>query len=129
MNTAGRIVAAVVGLLLAFAAYLTISTNAWFPITITLGSIEVTGALLAFWFTLLGHNASERFTIARVLQIGVIVGAVGFVAGFVGPIIFSPGANQGPLLGIFGTGPLGFVAGCILGFIWTRCRHAPAIRA
>ena len=31
---------------------------------------------------------------------GFIVGAVGFIVGFIGPIILDPSANQGPLLGI-----------------------------
>ena len=45
---------------------------------------------------------------------GVLVGGIGFIGGFFGPILLDPGANQGPLLGIF-TGPLGFVAGAIGG--------------
>jgi hypothetical protein len=32
------------------------------------------------------------------------------ILGFVGPIVVAPEANQGPLLGIFLTGPLGFAA-------------------
>ena len=53
----------------------------------------------------------------------IIVGAVGFVAGFFGPIIFAPDANQGPMLGIFITGPLGFLIGGIGGFVyWLRRR-------
>jgi hypothetical protein len=46
---------------------------------------------------------------------GIIVGGIGFVAGFVGPIIFTPKSNQGPLLGIFITGPLGFIVGALAG--------------
>lgn len=42
---------------------------------------------------------------------GVVVGVAGFVLGFFGPMILAPDANQGPLLGIFSTGPLGFVLG------------------
>ncbi|ESY71163.1 hypothetical protein X742_01675 [Mesorhizobium sp. LNHC232B00] len=38
-------------------------------------------------------------------------------AGFVGPIIFTPDANQGPLLGIFITGPLGLVVGLVVRFV------------
>jgi len=48
---------------------------------------------------------------------GVIVGGIGFVAGFFGPIIFRPEANQGPLLGIFITGPLGFIFGALVGLV------------
>jgi hypothetical protein len=55
----------------------------------------------------------------------VILGAVGFIGGFFGPIIFMPAANQGPLLGIFITGPLGFILGAVAGAIhWVvRGRH------
>jgi hypothetical protein len=48
---------------------------------------------------------------------GIIVGGIGFVAGFVGPIIFTPESNQGPLLGIFITGPLGFIVGALAGYL------------
>ncbi|GDY18327.1 hypothetical protein LBMAG55_16500 [Verrucomicrobiota bacterium] len=40
-----------------------------------------------------------------------ILGGIGFLGGFFGPMIFKPEANQGPLLGIFITGPLGAVLG------------------
>ena len=43
------------------------------------------------------------------LRWGAILGIIGFLGGFIGPVIFTPEANQGPLLGIFITGPLGFV--------------------
>ena len=49
-----------------------------------------------------------------------LVGGIGFVAGFFGPIIFAPEANQGPLLGIFITGPLGFVVGGLAGLVYAR---------
>lgn len=49
----------------------------------------------------------------------VILGGVGFAAGFFGPIIFVPEANQGPLVGIFISGP----AGAVLGFVlYLACR-------
>jgi len=51
------------------------------------------------------------------LKWGGILGAIGFLGGFVGPVIFTPEANQGPLLGIFITGPLGFVLGLVVGFV------------
>jgi hypothetical protein len=53
-----------------------------------------------------------------ILMGGIIVGAIGFIAGFIGPIILDPSANQGPLLGIFITGPLGFLVGLIGGGIY-----------
>ncbi|HUO44888.1 MAG TPA: hypothetical protein VMT94_08280 [Burkholderiales bacterium] len=47
----------------------------------------------------------------------LVLGAVGFACGYFGPIIFSPDANQGPLLGIFVTGPGGLIAGFVLGLL------------
>jgi len=43
----------------------------------------------------------------------LILGAVGFCAGFFGPLTFVPEANQGPLVGILLTGPGGFLLGVI----------------
>jgi hypothetical protein len=55
----------------------------------------------------------------------VLLGALGFSAGFFGPLLFAPEANQGPLLGIFITGPLGFIVGGIAGltYWYRRIRH------
>jgi hypothetical protein len=51
----------------------------------------------------------------------LIIGGIGFAGGFFGPMIFAPGANQGPMLGIFITGPLGFLAGAIVGAVlWLK---------
>lgn len=46
------------------------------------------------------------------------LGVIGFLAGFVGPLIFMPDANQGPLLGILITGPGGVVLGAVGGSIY-----------
>src|SRR6202011_1161767 len=46
-----------------------------------------------------------------------IVGVVSFLIGFVGPLLFSPDSNTGPLLGIFVTGPLGALAGAVCGIV------------
>lgn len=48
----------------------------------------------------------------------VALGGIGFLGGFFGPILLAPEANQGPLLGIFITGPLGFLLGGILGAVF-----------
>ena len=48
----------------------------------------------------------------------IMLGSIGFCAGFFGPIILTPGANQGPLLGIFITGPLGFLLGSLCGLAY-----------
>ena len=53
----------------------------------------------------------------------VILGFIGFIVGFVGPIVFTPQANQGPLLGIFITGPAGAVIGFIMGALYSQLRR------
>ena len=55
--------------------------------------------------------------LSTMLRYAVILGVIGFVGGYVGPVIVTPEANQGPLLGIFITGPLGFILGGIIGLI------------
>jgi len=57
----------------------------------------------------------------------LVLGAVGFVCGFVGPMVFSPDANQGPLLGLFITGPGGALLGAILGLMVGAARPPAAI--
>ena len=54
-----------------------------------------------------------------------VLGGIGFAAGFFGPLILAPDANQGPLLGIFITGPLGFLLGGIVGAIRWAWRRQP----
>lgn len=44
------------------------------------------------------------------------------MSGFFGPMIFAPGANQGPLLGTFITAPLGFLLGGVMGWIYALWR-------
>jgi hypothetical protein len=56
----------------------------------------------------------------HMLAWGIIIGSIGLIAGFLGPIIFHWGGNQGPLLGILYTGPLGFIIGLISGAIYWK---------
>lgn len=48
---------------------------------------------------------------------GGVLGIVGFGAGFFGPILLAESSPQGPLLGIFITGPLGVALGAIVGIV------------
>ncbi len=45
------------------------------------------------------------------------LGGVGFVCGFFGPIALDPDANQGPMLGLFITGPGGALFGLFAGLV------------
>ena len=57
----------------------------------------------------------------------MLCGGMGFAAGFFGPMIFAPQANQGPLLGIFITGPAGVLVGALAGLAYglARSRREP----
>jgi hypothetical protein len=76
------------------------------------------------------RSASASGGFVRSTMMGALVtGAFGFSAGFFGPMIFVPSANQGPLLGIFITGPLGVMLGGAGGAIhwFARGRHAAPV--
>lgn len=65
------------------------------------------------------QTAKPNPGLGRAIFIGAAVTAgFGFFAGFFGPILITPRANQGPMLGIFITGPLGFVLGAVGGFVY-----------
>ena len=82
-----------------------------------LGLIALPFGILAFvcwWYALRGEIGSP---IRSGCVGGLIVGSIGFLFGFIGPLVFRPEANQGPLLGILITGPLGMVAGFVGGLV------------
>jgi len=54
---------------------------------------------------------------------GCLLGAIGFAGGFFGPMILMPDANQGPMFGIFISGPLGFVIGLVGGALVAAFRR------
>jgi hypothetical protein len=53
------------------------------------------------------------------------VGGAGFAVGFFGPLAFNPEANQGPLLGIFITGPVSAVLGFLVCAVVRITRISP----
>ena len=61
--------------------------------------------------------------IASAFRGALIVGGIGFCAGFFGPMVFAPDANQGPLLGIFITGPLVALVGAIGGVVYASSQR------
>ncbi len=69
------------------------------------------GAVLGAY--LAGHQIVAKWT----LGLGAAIGGIAFLAGFAGPIILTPDHPQGPLLGIFITGRLGFLVGMLLGLV------------
>lgn len=49
------------------------------------------------------------------LRWAAVLGIVGLLAGFIGPLVLSPESNQGPLMGIFISGPAGVLFGALIG--------------
>lgn len=76
------------------------------------------------------HTEGEGAGLGTSLVLGALIGGgAGFALGFFGPMVFAPGANQGPMLGIFITGPLGLPVGALIGaLLWQRRRRARATR-
>lgn len=69
------------------------------------------------------RSAEASIGLSTAVGLGAaITGAIGFCGGFFGPMILAPDANQGPMLGIFITGPLGFVLGAVGGAVWWYLR-------
>jgi hypothetical protein len=81
--------------------------------TVTLG---VSG-LFGGWYGLAGSRPEIERRMGSALRWAAMIGGVTFAAGFFGPMVLTPDSNQGPLLGIFFTGPVGFTAGLILGWL------------
>ena len=52
----------------------------------------------------------------RALIYAIVLGTIGFAGGFFGPMILDPTSGNGPMLGIFITGPGGFILGALTFF-------------
>ena len=128
-----RIFAAVVAL--PFTAYAALALLAFLRgrsggiLSLIVGAPSLMAALLLWWFAFRGHVAQARIHMTNIFVGAALVGGIAFIAGFVGPVLFMPQSNQGPLLGIFLTGPIGFTAGGIFGAVysWSRFRGKPAV--
>jgi hypothetical protein len=95
----------------------------WSITTIIANIISLLSAVAASWYVWRKIGSAEEGLISNIFKGAIILGSIGFSIGFFGPIIFSPQANQGPLLGIFITGPLGFVFGGIAGAVYWAVRR------
>jgi hypothetical protein len=59
-------------------------------------------------------GAFSRDGLLRTVLWGAGLAAIGFISGYVGPAVLSE-SPQGPLLGVFLTGPGGAALGCVIG--------------
>ncbi len=88
-------------------------------------------AVAAFWGArrlgaLPGASPPWLRSLRMIVGTALVLGVVGFVLGFFGPMLLAPQANQGPMLGIFITGPVGFLAGLVIGIVRMRAATLPA---
>ena len=86
------------------------------------GIVSLLCAVGAGWYVWRKTGSAPGNLISSIFYGAVVLGGIGFSAGFFGPIIFAPEANQGPLLGIFIAGPLSFLLGGVGGFVYWLIR-------
>jgi hypothetical protein len=130
VNDLSPVVAGLRGLAVFVASWVVALFVFWFPPFFLLPDNAVVRVLHAALALVAGFLAGrwmwrnrEGFLAPTTLAGATILGAIGFgtvtfALGFFGPILLTPDANQGPLLGIFITGPVGLVAGGIGGAVW-----------
>jgi len=120
--------AAAVVLTLALTSLLAILVGSKTPSVPLALVVTILRLLVACWVGwLVWKRPADRSTssgLSRAVGIGVaVVGGIGFCGGFFGPLLFDPQANQGPLLGIFITGPIGAIVGGIGGAVYWGVRR------
>jgi hypothetical protein len=75
------------------------------------GAAVATAVGIGLWL-----GSASRHPLVRGALLGAGWGGViGFAGGFFGPMLLAPDANQGPMLGLFITGPGGVVLGGLAG--------------
>lgn len=81
---------------------------------------------LLIWRFVLKKRTGPTFGQYSLTMFGLTLGLgfIGFLVGFFGPIALDSGQAQGPLLGIFITGPLGALAGVIGSWVWFYVKRA-----
>lgn len=92
------------------------------------GPLSLACAVAAGWYVWNRLGSADAGLVSSVLTGAALLGGIGFCAGFFGPLVFAPEANQGPLLGLLITGPLGFLLGGVAGGVrwWVRRRSPGA---
>lgn len=81
----------------------------------------ISGVLIGLFIWFITKDVSRNFA-GKIFITAFAIGAIGFIIGFIGPLIVTPEANLGPLLGFFATGPLSFVFGLIIGGLYWKIK-------
>ncbi|MFL5327614.1 MAG: hypothetical protein ACJ8C4_01760 [Gemmataceae bacterium] len=123
-----RIINAVLAIFVSYFVFLVFRNqlqNGFDPFGFLFGSFLTTIAIICWANALIGHIPESRARMRTVIRAASLVGGIGLVGGFVGPLILMPNANQGPLFGIFISGPIGFIVGALGGGIYTLFQGRP----
>lgn len=88
-----------------------------------IASASLCASIIFASFAARGHVSTARAHIWRSLMGALALGSLGFLVGFLGTSLTGGPENpQGPMVGIFITGPLGFTVGGLAGFLWSQFR-------
>jgi hypothetical protein len=126
-----RVLAGVVAALSSFVALwniLQFVVSSQIDIFVLLIVVPASTAAILGWVYALADPETRASEIARRGWLGALgLGTVGFLVGFIGPLLLMPESNIGPILGFIATGPAGFVLGAVGGTVWgiARVRHEP----
>ncbi len=94
------------------------------PTVVALIAGIIIGAVMVY-----GSGGRKGSDFEPILFWGVAIGGICFIAGFIGPLYIGPESPQGPLFGIFMSGPGGALLGCTIGIMRSirtiRGRGAP----
>lgn len=113
------VVALVCGLLATPVVLHTIRAVDWFAGVMAVTLLAAATLCAMFAITRRGSSARRRIRVGFIG--GAIGGGTGLVLGFYGPLLLSS-SNQEPLLGLFFTGPIGFVLGAAVGLVFRTQR-------
>jgi len=90
------------------------------------GALALSAAILVAWYTWKLVSGEKMGTGVSVLCGALMLGGLGFIIGFLGPMILAKDTSQGPLVGIFITAPLGLILGAIGGYSFASRQRAGA---
>lgn len=85
----------------------------WLSTSFSLACAALTGWYA--WKLVSGEKVSVG---ASVISGALMLGSLCFIIGFLGPMAFAKDTSQGPLFGVFITGPLGVILGAIGGYVY-----------
>lgn len=90
-------------------------------------AIALTAAIWVGYNTWRLVDGGQIGTSVAVICGALIVGGLGFIVGFLGPMVLAKDTSQGPLFGIFIMAPLGVILGAIGGYIFASRQPASAV--